>query len=78
MTPNGAAIRAIRKLQGMPLRQLANLTGRDPGYLWRVESDIQGASRETVRRIAEVLNIPEAAITRERPCDQERPGPAPN
>ncbi|MFB9590846.1 helix-turn-helix transcriptional regulator [Streptomyces racemochromogenes] len=71
MTPNGAAIRAFRRKSGMSLRRLAHLIDRDPGYLSHVERDLQGAGVETLRRIAEELDVPMNAITREKPRDQD-------
>ncbi|RZE89141.1 hypothetical protein C0L86_28730 [Streptomyces sp. SCA2-2] len=74
VTPNGAAIRAIRELRGLSLRRLAHLIGRDPGYLSRVEIGRQGAGDETLRRIAGELRIPLDAITREKTSDQQAGG----
>ena len=71
VTPNGAAIRSIRELCGMSLRRLAQLIGRDPGYLSRIEAEQRGATDETLRDIARELQVPLAAITRELPRDQE-------
>ncbi|MCP3820133.1 helix-turn-helix domain-containing protein [Streptomyces sp. A3M-1-3] len=71
MTPNGAAIRSIREARGLSLRRLAHLIGRDPGYLSHVETEKQGAGPKTLTRIAEELHVPIAAITREKPRDQE-------
>lgn len=71
VTPNGAAIRSIRELCGMSLRRLAQLIGRDPGYLSRIEAEHRGATDETLRDIAKALKVPLAAITRELPRDQE-------
>ncbi|WP_405703032.1 helix-turn-helix domain-containing protein [Streptomyces sp. NBC_01383] len=71
VTPNGAAIRSIRQLCGLSLRRLAQLIGRDPGYLSRIEAEQRGAADETLRDIAKALKVPLAAITRELPRDQE-------
>lgn len=75
VTPNGAAIRSIREARGISLRRLAGLIDRDPGYLSHVETEKQGAGRKTLERIAHELQVPLAAITREKPRDQEDPGP---
>lgn len=75
VTPNGAAIRSFREARGLSLRKLADLIDRDPGYLSHVETDKQGAGAETLNRIAQELRVPLAAITREKPRDQEQPGP---
>ncbi|MGE7432788.1 helix-turn-helix domain-containing protein [Kitasatospora sp. NPDC001175] len=65
MTPNGTAIRAIRKAQKLSLREVAARTSRDAGFLSRVERGESGASEDTLRRIAAALTVPVAAINRE-------------
>ncbi|MGA5869321.1 helix-turn-helix domain-containing protein [Streptomyces cinereoruber] len=75
MTPNGAAIRSIREARGMSLRRLARLIGRSPGFLSHIETEDDGASPETLGRIATYLAVPIEAITREKARDQEDPGP---
>ncbi|MFH8380685.1 helix-turn-helix domain-containing protein [Kitasatospora sp. NPDC018058] len=65
MTPNGTAIRAIRRSQHLSLREVAARTGRDVGFLSRLERGQSGASEETLRRIAAALTVPVAAINRE-------------
>ncbi|MGW6393052.1 helix-turn-helix domain-containing protein [Streptomyces sp. NPDC055103] len=65
MTPNGTAIRAIRKLQGMALRAVALETGLHHGHLSRVERGQAGVSEPNLRAIARVLDVPVAAINRE-------------
>ncbi|MFF3324909.1 helix-turn-helix domain-containing protein [Streptomyces sp. NPDC002889] len=75
MTPNGAAIKSIREARGMSLRRLAVRIDRDPGFLSHVENEKQGAGLETLNRIAQELRVPLAAITREKPRDQDEPGP---
>ncbi|MGW3491951.1 helix-turn-helix domain-containing protein [Streptomyces sp. NPDC001054] len=74
VTPNGAAIRAIRELRGMSLRRLAHLIDRHPGALSRIETGSRGASDDTLRRMSEVLHVPITAITREKTCEQEGSG----
>lgn len=71
VTPNGAAIRAFRRMRGISLRQLAHLINRDPGYLSHLEREQRGAGRETLERIAEELGVPTKAITREKHRDQD-------
>jgi ribosome-binding protein aMBF1 (putative translation factor) len=68
VTPNGTAIRAIRRMQGISLRDLARKTGFTRSYLSRLERGLAGASESTIRRIAEVLAVPPADITRGDPC----------
>ncbi|MET9956687.1 helix-turn-helix transcriptional regulator [Streptomyces sp. NPDC006339] len=76
MTPNGAAIRSIREARGLSLRRLAHLIERSPGFLSHIEREDDGASPETLGRIASSLAVPIEAITREKTRDQEDfPGP---
>ncbi|MFJ5785402.1 helix-turn-helix domain-containing protein [Streptomyces hydrogenans] len=75
VTPNGAAIRTIREARGMSLQRLARLIERSPGFVSRVETEDRGASPETLGRIATALRTPIHAITREKPRDQDEPGP---
>lgn len=63
MTPNGAAIRAIREARGLALRRLAYLIGRSPAFLSRIETGKRGASKDTVRLIAKALETTIEAIT---------------
>ena len=68
VTPNGAAIRAIREARELDLRRLAHLIGKSPGYLSRVETGKRGAADGTLTRIAEELRVPlEAILKGERP-----------
>jgi transcriptional regulator with XRE-family HTH domain len=67
VTPNGAAIKALREARGLSLRRLAHLINRSPGYLSRIENDRQGAGDETLRLTAAALTVPIGAITRETP-----------
>ncbi|WP_198035295.1 helix-turn-helix domain-containing protein [Streptacidiphilus rugosus] len=65
MTPNGTAIRCFRKARGLSLRHMAAVTERSRGFLSLVERGQAGASRDTLCRIADALEIPVAAINRE-------------
>jgi transcriptional regulator with XRE-family HTH domain len=49
----------------LSLREVAARTGRDVGFLSRLERGQSGASEETLRRIAAALTVPVAAINRE-------------
>ncbi|AEW94654.1 MULTISPECIES: helix-turn-helix domain-containing protein [Streptomycetaceae] len=62
---HGTSIRAIRRAQGMGLRELSRRTGLDRGYLSRLERGLAGASDGTVRRVAAGLDVPQEAITHE-------------
>lgn len=59
----------------MSLRRLAGLIDRSPGFLSHIETEDDGASEETLDRIATHLAVPIEAITREKTRDQEDPGP---
>jgi transcriptional regulator with XRE-family HTH domain len=59
----------------MSLRRLAHLIERSPGFLSHIETEDDGASPETLDRIAASLAVPIEAITREKTRDQEEPGP---
>jgi transcriptional regulator with XRE-family HTH domain len=66
VTPNGAAIKAFRQLRGISLRQLAELTQSSPSHMSRIEHEQRGASDVLLPDIAAVLDVPLAAITREK------------
>lgn len=65
MKPNGVAIRALRKATHCGLRELERRTGLSRPYLSRLERGERGATPETVRLIAEALNIPPELLTSE-------------
>ncbi|UED83103.1 helix-turn-helix domain-containing protein [Streptomyces profundus] len=64
MTPNGTAIRAIRTVRRLSLRDLARLTGLDRGHLSRLERGLAGASEVTLQRIASTLGVPISDLLR--------------
>ncbi|MEU7765445.1 XRE family transcriptional regulator [Nocardia sp. NPDC049190] len=51
-------IREYRNLRGMTVRQLADRAGVSTGLISQVERGVTDPSLETMRRIAEVLDIP--------------------
>lgn len=53
----GATIRAARKAKGWTLERLAHEAGTDTGNLSRLERDMQGANKELLERILQVLGI---------------------
>ena len=65
VTPNGTAIRALRKALNMGLRVLEERTGLDRGFLSRVERGLRAADEKQLRLIAEAMSVPVAAINRE-------------
>ena len=60
---NGAAIRAIREPLGMRQRELADAAGISPGHMNKIEQGVEQPGAPTVRRIADALGVPLAAIT---------------
>ncbi|WP_443067997.1 helix-turn-helix domain-containing protein [Streptomyces sp. NBC_01356] len=65
MTPNGTAIRALRKARKLSIRETAARAGCDPSHLSRLERREAGMGEEGLRRLAEALDVPVAAINRE-------------
>jgi len=65
VTPNGAAIRAIREAQGSSLRRTAARAEISPSYLAQIERGEKAARDGVVQKIAQSLGIPITAITRE-------------
>lgn len=51
-------VRAVRVERGMTLTELAKRTGLSPGLLSQVERGQTNPSLETLRRVAEVLEVP--------------------
>lgn len=75
MTPNGTAIRAIRVVRRISLRELARLTGLDRGHLSRLERGLAGASEGSLHRIATALQVPVDDLVRAE--DDPAPPPLP-
>lgn len=53
----GPTIRAARKAKGWTLEKLALEAGTDTGNLSKMERDLQGANRELLARILQILGI---------------------
>jgi transcriptional regulator with XRE-family HTH domain len=64
MTPNAKAIRALREVQQMSLRCLADLAQTSPSQLSRIERGLAGAGDDLIHRLAEALGVPVDDITR--------------
>ncbi|MFD3608967.1 helix-turn-helix domain-containing protein [Streptomyces atroolivaceus] len=64
MTPNGTAIRALRRVQSLSLRRLARMAKTSASQLSRIERGRAGAGDELIFRLAEALNVPVDDITR--------------
>lgn len=54
----GEKIREIRKSQGMTISRLAELTGWNVGNISRLERGMQGYSEQSLKKIADALQIP--------------------
>jgi transcriptional regulator with XRE-family HTH domain len=54
----GARIRELRKAQGMPQEQLAEILGVEQQYMSRIELGKSYPSLDRLMRIAEVLKVP--------------------
>jgi transcriptional regulator with XRE-family HTH domain len=62
---NGAAIRALRAAYGWKPSKFATAVQVSHGYLTNIEAGRKQPSPEVLRRIADALNVPLAAITSE-------------
>ncbi len=63
MEANGPALKAIRQAQGWSLTTLGRAVGLSRSQVCRIESQRNGTSEERMRRIADALRVPMAAIT---------------
>ncbi len=71
---NGAAIRALRVKDRRSARDLAEHVGIHEQALRNIENNTRPASPQVMRRIADILNVPIAAITRDGADDAEPEG----
>lgn len=62
---NGAAIRSLRQKDGWHQPEFAREVGVTQAALSNIEREKRGARPATIHRIARVLRVPVAAITRE-------------
>lgn len=62
---NGAAIRAIRKKDRRTVADVAAYAGLKPQTLTNIENNSKPVSREALLKIADLLGVPIAAITRD-------------
>jgi len=60
---HGPAIREFRKRSGLSIEQLAGRVGVTRFFLYRIERNERGASRQTLDALACALNVPYDAIT---------------
>ncbi len=59
---NGAAIRALREAHGWQAKKFAAAVGISRGYLCNVEARRRQVSPEVLRKMADVLGVPLAAL----------------
>jgi XRE family transcriptional regulator, regulator of sulfur utilization len=62
---NGAAIRSLREKDGWHQPEFARKVGMSQSALSNIEREKRSARPATIHRIARVLRVPVAAITRE-------------
>ena len=65
VTPNGAAIKALREAHGLSLRTLARKAQISHTFLAQLEAGTRRTRPETLHRLAGALAVPLEAITRE-------------
>ncbi|HUA31548.1 MAG TPA: helix-turn-helix transcriptional regulator [Streptosporangiaceae bacterium] len=63
---NGAAIRSLREKDGWHQPEFARKVGMSQSALSNIEREKRSARPATIHRIARVLRVPVAAITRDR------------
>lgn len=59
----GADLRALRKLRGMTLSELADISGRSVGWLSQVERDLSNLSDEDLAEMARIYKVPVSLLT---------------
>lgn len=70
-TPNGAAIKAIREAKGWRGVRLASAVGISRFHLSNIENEPgKKASVEVLRKLADTLQVPLAAITSDYTVDE--------
>jgi transcriptional regulator with XRE-family HTH domain len=62
---NGAAIRSLREKDGWQQPDFARMAGMSQSALSNIEREKRSARPATIHRIARVLRVPAAAITRD-------------
>ncbi|WP_075779376.1 helix-turn-helix domain-containing protein [Streptomyces acidiscabies] len=65
MTPNGTAIRTLRNVLKLSIRHVAHHAECTPSHLSRLERGQVGMGEQGLRRIADAMGVPVAAINRE-------------
>ena len=62
---HGPAIRALRKKDGYEVQEFANMLGISYSHLQNIEHENKQASEEDLNRIARLLGVPLAAVSRD-------------
>ncbi len=73
LSHNGVAIRTIRKLRGIAMKELAAAVGITVQSLSHAENEKKRVSMALLNRIALALDVPLAAISREPVATGQRP-----
>lgn len=63
LAANGAAIRALREAHGWRVSKFAVAVGISHSYLCNIEAGRKKAGPDVIRRIADTLDVPLAAVT---------------
>lgn len=66
--PNGAAIRAFRRKDHRTRADVARFAGITPQSLTNIENGHRSTKRAVVTKIAQILDVPLAAITHKDAC----------
>ncbi len=61
---HGPAIRALRKKDGYEVQEFANMIGISYSHLQNIEHENKAASEEDLNKIARLLGVPLAAVSR--------------
>lgn len=58
----GEKVKALRKMRGWTLDELADMTGLSKGYLSRLERGLKPETRESLHALAEVFSLPSSLL----------------
>ena len=67
----GSRLRSLRKIQGLSLKQVAEIVGCTPSYLSMVENDKLDPSASRLKKIADALGSTIIQLFSERPNGEE-------
>ena len=62
MNTNGSAIKALRERSGWKVGKFATAVGISSSYLSNIEAGRKKASPDVIRKIADTLDVPLAAV----------------